>query len=98
MNVDKFGHHILKRSKVDSYVNSLNFNSGFIHARNKAIKHLGKPTDPTDSVTKEYVDHIVEAMSKKVTTLYQKLDQLEKEITSLKQNIDALCQKSKYAK
>lgn len=102
MNVDKFGHHVFKRTKVNSYIEPymafINFNDDFIDVKNKAIKHLGNPIDPADGVTKQYVDNMMEVMFKKITTINQTFEQLDTEIKSLKQSIDSASQRSKYRK
>lgn len=102
MNVDKFGHHVFKRQKVNScvepYMAFMNFNDNFIDAKNKAIKHLGKPIDSTDGVTKQYVDNRMEALFKKITTINQTLEQLDTEINCIKQSIESVSQRSKYQK
>lgn len=103
MNVDKFGHHVFKRQKVNRSLESpmaslLDGPKDFIDFKNKIIRHIGKPINPEDGATKKYIDDAMQDMSKAIKSISQNLQQLDIEINSIKQSINAVAQKSKYKK
>lgn len=101
MNVDKFGHHVLKKQKMNNYKEPslafINVTDCF-DAKNKTIKHIGKPVDPEDCATKQYVDNTADIMLNKIKSIHQELTQLETEINSLQQSIESVSFKNKYMK
>lgn len=99
MNVDKFGHHVLKRSKMNNYFDPstalIDPGDGKFDAKNKIIKHIGNPIDSKDCVTKQYVDGHIENIYLKVKSINQTLVQLGSEINSLKQGLDSISSKNR---
>lgn len=99
MNVDKFGHHVFKRKKMDNHYLEPPCitlrDDGCLDAGKKVIKHIGKPTDPEDCVSKQYVDQTVESFSTKLKSISQALIQLDTEINTLKQALNSVSQKAK---
>lgn len=99
MNVDKFGLNVFKKQKC--YHNDLSeppigiTDNGCLDARNKIIKHIGKPIDPQDCASKLYVDNAIQNLSSKLKSISQTLAQTEIEISSLKQSIESISQRSR---
>lgn len=99
MNVDKFGVNVFKKQKCNN--NNINdsliglTDNGCLDARNKIIKHIGKPIDPEDCATKRYVDDAVQSLSSQLKSMSQTLAQAGIEINSLKQNIESISQRTR---
>lgn len=90
MNVNKFGHHVHKKIKMDN--TSL---ENIFDAQHKIIKHLGAPIDPNDCATKLYVDKIIDEKFSRLKLVEQTLVQLYSEINSLKKSIECVSRKLK---
>lgn len=62
MSVDKFGHHVYRKQKIELDLTNLslfkNTGNANLDAENKIIKHLKTPVDSQDAVNKEYVDQL----------------------------------------
>lgn len=86
MNIDKFGHHVYKKRKMDitKPLCVMQTNKDHLDAENKVIKNCGHPVDLNDSVTKKYVDEIEKNISKKITELSQILTQLSSQSNNTK--------------
>lgn len=90
MNVNKFGHHVHKKLKMDSSALENIFD-----AQHKIIKHVGTPIDPNDCATKLYVDKFLDGLYIRLKTVEETLLQLKSEINSLKRNIEGVSRKFK---
>lgn len=90
MNVNKFGHHV---HKIQSG-NTPTLESIF-DGQQKIIKRIGTPIDPNDCANKEYIDKLVEQLSKKIKSVNELAVQLSNDITSINKKIDCLGDKIK---
>lgn len=84
MNVDKFGHHIYRKRKIENCclknTNDYNFD-----AENKIIKNIGNPIDIHDSVPKKYVDDIQRKLLERINELNEIVTQQTSQINVIKQ-------------
>lgn len=94
MNIDKFGHHVFKRQKMDSHSDYLicSMTDGSL---NKLLKNIVNPVDAGDCVNKQYVDKNIESLEIKLKSINQNLTQIGSEINSIKQSIESVTQKIK---
>lgn len=87
MNVDKFGHHVLKKQKTEHTVliqnNLISTKDGNLDACKKILKNLQTPQDATDAATKEYVDKHVDHCMAMYKTLSQSVAKAIERLTKL---------------
>lgn len=99
MNVDKFGHHVNKKQKLNELpcfeCGWKPTSDGNLSAQFKILKNIQTPVDSHDSVTKEYVDKskaecskIYYDINKFTRDLSDRLVKLESQFESLKQKYD----------
>lgn len=93
MNVDKFGHHLLKRQKCEDVVfihsnNVRNTKDGNPDSCEKILKNLPSPTDDKDAATKEYVDQHIDHCIKTYKTLNESVNNLVTRLAKLEKSFE----------
>lgn len=59
MNVDKFGHHVHKRSRISDLLDLssiVRFENNIVDLHSATLTGLSPPSNSTDAVNKQYVD------------------------------------------
>ena len=90
MNVDKFGHHVHKRQRLNEVVRIecplKRIDGDNLSVENKRLQNLKDPQELNDAVTKNYTDKAISdywvnhIKQKYFADLYMHLDKLERKI------------------
>lgn len=101
MNVDKFGHHVLKRKlSADSFASfqsSLKITSdGDLDCQKKRVKNVLSPVDLQDSATKGYVDALIKECHQSLISLQQSIAQINLNLKNIeKKSLEKSIEKKK---